>query len=100
MDELFNSALGGNTSNTSRRNRTRTSLWSPTRALTALVYLYLFHYAGQMVKAQPPANLDPADTEAIIAAFLSHATDQQWDDEAVNNVLEQILQQDAEPAGN
>ena len=52
------------------------------------------------MKAQPPVNLDPADTKAMIAAFLSDATDQQWDDEAVNNVLEQILQQDVEPGAS
>ena len=100
MDELFNSALGGNTSSTSKRNRTKRSLWSPAYALTALAYLYLVQYAGEMVRAQPPTNLDPAATEAIIAAFMSDATDQQRDDEEVNNVLEQILQQDAEPGGN
>ena len=53
-----------------------------------------------MAMAQPTADLDPADTEAIIAAFLSDATDQQWDDEAVNEVLEQILQQDSELGNN
>ena len=45
--------------------------------------------------AQPPENLNPDDTEAIIAAFLNDATTQQWGDEGVNRVLEHILQQDA-----
>ena len=60
----------------------RGSAWSSTRVLTALVYLSLPLWGG-MVKAQPPADLDPADTEGIIAAFLSDAADQQWDDEAI-----------------
>ena len=45
--------------------------------------------------AQPPENLDPDDTEAIIAAFLDDAASHQWGDEEVNQVLEQILQADA-----
>ena len=61
------------------------------------MYLLVVLGGGMLVKAQPPPDLDPEDTEAIIAAFLDNAATQQWDDMAVNDVLEQILRQDAAP---
>ena len=97
MDELFNSNLGRTSSRTSRKKTKGGRAWAPSRGITVLAYLYSFFYGGELVKAQPPADLDPADTEAIIAAFLNDATAQQWGDEEVNNVLEHILRQDAEP---
>ena len=56
-------------------------------------WIFLFVAGECGVVAQPPENLNPDDTEAIIAAFLNDATAQQWGDEEVN--LEHILQQDA-----
>ena len=53
-----------------------------------------------MASSQPTQDLDPEDTEAIIAAFLDNATDQGWNDTAVNDVLEEILRQDAAQGGD
>ena len=58
-------------------------------------WIFLFVAGERGVVAQPPENLNPDDTEAIIAAFLNDAAAQQWEDEEVNRVLEHILQQDA-----
>ena len=45
-------------------------------------------------------TLTPRTPKPSLPPFLSDATDQQWDDEAVNEVLEQILQQDSEVGNN
>ena len=64
----------------------------PAPPVAALVDLLRPRY---LTMAQPLENLDPDDTEAIIAAFLDDAASHQWGDEEVNQVLEQILQADA-----
>ena len=108
MDKLYTSSTGapdGDYLNTRSGGKVRKgglktpSLRPPAMALL-LRYLIVIFEGGMKAKAQPPPGLDPEDTEAIIAAFLDNATTQRWDDTAVNEVLEQILRQDADQGGS
>ena len=68
-------------------------------AAFSLLNVFLFSNGGLLVNSQPTQDLDPEDTEAIIAAFLNNATEQGWNDTTVNDMLEEILRQDAIQGG-
>ena len=59
-------------------------------AFSLLNVFFLFNGVF-LASSQPTQDLDPEDTEAIIAAFLNNATEQGWNDTTVNDMLEEIL---------
>ena len=61
---------------------------------TALRFILVNFFLG--VRAQPPPDIDPDDTEGIIEAFRSNASRSGMDSASVNLLLEKIFRQSAE----